>query len=81
MKFTCNLCGETTVKRVNPHAWANGTVFAECSGCHVKHKLIGVTARYLPGSAMHACLPQPHAAVFNQKCAVLCMQSSYGILK
>ena len=41
VKFTCNLCGETTTRRVNPHAWANGTVFAECSGCHTKHKLIG----------------------------------------
>ncbi|EIE27492.1 zf-DNL-domain-containing protein [Coccomyxa subellipsoidea C-169] len=40
VQFTCNLCGETTTKRVNPHAWENGTVFAECSGCRVKHKLI-----------------------------------------
>ncbi|BDA48650.1 probable mitochondrial protein import protein ZIM17 at C-terminar half [Coccomyxa sp. Obi] len=40
VQFTCNLCGETTTKRVNPHAWENGTVFAECSGCKVKHKLI-----------------------------------------
>ena len=41
MQFTCNLCGETTKKMVNPHAWEKGTVFAQCSGCNVKHKLIG----------------------------------------
>jgi len=41
VQFTCNLCGETTTKMVNPHAWEKGTVFAQCSGCDVKHKLIG----------------------------------------
>lgn len=41
VQFTCNLCGETTTKMVNPHAWDKGTVFAQCSGCDVKHKLIG----------------------------------------
>ena len=41
VQFTCNLCGETTTKMVNPHAWEKGTVFAQCSGCNVKHKLIG----------------------------------------
>jgi len=24
---------------VNPYAWNHGTVFLECSGCHVKHKV------------------------------------------
>jgi hypothetical protein len=53
VKFTCNLCGETTVKRVNPHAWANGTVFAECSGCRVKHKLIGAVCSLLCLATVH----------------------------
>ena len=41
VQFTCNMCGATTTKMVNPHAWTKGTVFAQCSGCGVKHKLIG----------------------------------------
>ena len=41
VQFTCNMCGATTTKMVNPHAWEKGTVFAQCSGCNVKHKLIG----------------------------------------
>ncbi len=41
IQFTCNMCGSTTTKMVNPHAWEKGTVFAQCSGCGVKHKLIG----------------------------------------
>ncbi|CAL5223817.1 g6388 [Coccomyxa viridis] len=40
IQFTCNMCGSTTTKMVNPHAWEKGTVFAQCSGCGVKHKLI-----------------------------------------
>ena len=27
------------MKAVNPHAWATGTVFGRCDGCHVIHKL------------------------------------------
>ena len=50
VQFTCNMCGETTTKMVNPHAWAKGTVFAQCSGCGVKHKLIG---ECLPSLASH----------------------------
>ncbi len=46
VQFTCNMCGETTVKMVNPHAWEKGTVFAQCSGCNVKHKLIGEALFY-----------------------------------
>lgn len=41
VKFTCNLCGCTTVSPVNPHAYHNGTLFARCgnSRCNVIHKL------------------------------------------
>ncbi len=38
VKFTCNLCGCTTIAPVNPHAMANGSVFARCGGCDVIHK-------------------------------------------
>lgn len=41
MRFTCNLCGETSTKAVSPHAWASGSVFARCDGCRVIHKLVG----------------------------------------
>ena len=37
--FRCNLCGESSTKAVNPHAWAQGSVFARCDGCTVVHKL------------------------------------------
>jgi len=39
MRFTCNLCGETNEKEVNPRAWTTGSVFARCSGCEAVHKL------------------------------------------
>ena len=39
VKYTCKLCGTTTTKAVNPHAWATGTVFGRCEGCQVIHKL------------------------------------------
>lgn len=29
IQFTCNLCGATNIKPVNPHAWRTGTVFAK----------------------------------------------------
>ena len=53
VQFTCNLCGETTTKMVNPHAWEKGTVFAQCSGCNVKHKLIGACSQSIPHSNLH----------------------------
>lgn len=37
--FTCNLCGQSNSKRVNPIAWERGSVFARCDGCDVVHKL------------------------------------------
>ena len=39
VRYTCKLCGTTTTKAVNPHAWATGTVFGRCDGCQVIHKL------------------------------------------
>lgn len=39
LKFTCNKCGETTVRDVNPHAMKTGTVFVQCGGCLVHHIL------------------------------------------
>ena len=40
MDFTCNKCQHRTSKAVNPHAYANGTVFVQCEGCLVHHKLV-----------------------------------------
>jgi len=39
VRFTCNICQTRTTRVVNPYAWKHGTVFLECSGCHVKHKV------------------------------------------
>ncbi|KAK9815312.1 hypothetical protein WJX72_001513 [[Myrmecia] bisecta] len=39
VQFTCNLCGTSNTKAVNPHAWTAGSVFARCEGCQVIHKL------------------------------------------
>lgn len=36
IKFTCKRCGATTIKPINPHAWATGTVFATCGCCQVR---------------------------------------------
>lgn len=46
MQFTCNKCQTRNVIDVNPHAYHQGTVFVQCGGCDVKHKLVdnlGVT--------------------------------------
>eukprot|EP00879_Flechtneria_rotunda_P001844 GHRR01002011.1.p1 GENE.GHRR01002011.1~~GHRR01002011.1.p1 ORF type:complete len:295 (+),score=88.13 GHRR01002011.1:172-1056(+) len=40
IKFKCKRCGATTIKPVNPHAWAHGSVFAKCGKCQVTHRLI-----------------------------------------
>jgi len=40
VKFTCDVCGATNIKPINPFAWKEGTVFAKCGGCNVTHKLI-----------------------------------------
>lgn len=39
LRFTCNLCCTVNEKEVNPHAWAQGSVFCRCEGCTVVHKL------------------------------------------
>lgn len=39
IKFTCNLCGVTTIRPVNPHAWTHGSVFGRCGGCDIIHKV------------------------------------------
>ncbi|KAH7315410.1 hypothetical protein KP509_21G048100 [Ceratopteris richardii] len=38
--FTCNACGFRSQKIINPHAYARGTVFVQCAGCEVYHKLV-----------------------------------------
>ncbi|KAL3690484.1 hypothetical protein R1sor_016793 [Riccia sorocarpa] len=38
--FTCNKCGERTTRAINPHAYSDGTVFVQCKGCDVFHKLV-----------------------------------------
>lgn len=39
VQFTCNKCGARTSRVVNPEALARGTVFVQCGGCEVWHKL------------------------------------------
>ncbi|KAJ7966919.1 Zinc finger, DNL-type, Mitochondrial import protein TIM15 [Quillaja saponaria] len=38
--FTCNVCGQRTTRAINPHAYTEGTVFVQCCGCNVFHKLV-----------------------------------------
>ncbi|KAH6799881.1 Zim17-type zinc finger protein [Perilla frutescens var. hirtella] len=38
--FTCNVCGHRTTRAINPHAYTDGTVFVQCCGCNVFHKLV-----------------------------------------
>ncbi|PKA48960.1 hypothetical protein AXF42_Ash019498 [Apostasia shenzhenica] len=40
VQFTCNSCGERTQRRINRIAYERGTVFVQCSGCMVNHKLV-----------------------------------------
>mmetsp|Transcript_7118 Transcript_7118/g.9631 ORF Transcript_7118/g.9631 Transcript_7118/m.9631 type:complete len:219 (-) Transcript_7118:142-798(-) len=40
LRFTCNKCGETTERTVNPRALTQGTVFVQCKHCLVQHKLV-----------------------------------------
>lgn len=40
VKFTCNVCDTTNIKRVSPRGWNAGTVLARCDGCEKVHKLI-----------------------------------------
>ncbi|CAN8287698.1 unnamed protein product [Cochlearia groenlandica] len=38
--FTCNVCGQRTMRAINAHAYTDGTVFVQCCGCNVFHKLV-----------------------------------------
>ncbi|KAG6419720.1 hypothetical protein SASPL_116230 [Salvia splendens] len=38
--FTCNVCGQRTTRAINPHAYTDGTVFVQCCGCNLFHKLV-----------------------------------------
>ncbi|XP_024376896.1 uncharacterized protein [Physcomitrium patens] len=38
--FTCNVCGHRSIRAINPHAYTDGTVFVQCEGCDVFHKLV-----------------------------------------
>eukprot|EP01018_Ginkgo_biloba_P013355 Gb_31453 [translate_table: standard] len=38
--FTCSVCGQRTTRAINPHAYTDGTVFVQCAGCDVFHKLV-----------------------------------------
>ena len=40
IRFTCNACGFRSARAINPHALATGTVFVQCEGCAVHHKLV-----------------------------------------
>ncbi len=48
IKFTCNLCGTTNIRPVNPHAWTKGSVFGRCGGCNVIHKVAHRPYRLIP---------------------------------
>lgn len=39
IQFKCLLCGAVNIKPINPHAWAEGSVFAKCGKCDITHKL------------------------------------------
>ncbi|KAG0500226.1 hypothetical protein HPP92_000298 [Vanilla planifolia] len=40
VQFTCNSCGASTQRRINRVAYERGTVFVQCAGCLINHKLI-----------------------------------------
>lgn len=40
ISFTCDACGVRSQRIINPHAYARGTVFVQCAGCEVYHKLV-----------------------------------------
>ena len=49
VRFTCNRCGTRTERRINPKAYSDGTVFVQCSGCDVHHKLVDNLNLYFEG--------------------------------
>lgn len=49
IEFTCNACGARSQKFINRLAYERGTVFVQCSGCLVHHKLadnLGLVVEY-----------------------------------
>eukprot|EP00250_Pteridium_aquilinum_P020329 c24785_g6_i1 orf=450-968(-) len=40
VSFTCDACGVRSQRLINPNAYARGTVFVQCGGCDVYHKLV-----------------------------------------
>jgi protein import protein ZIM17 len=40
VEFTCNKCWERTTRAINPQAYKTGTVFVQCKGCNIFHKLV-----------------------------------------
>lgn len=49
IKFTCNACGARSQKFINRLAYERGTVFVQCSGCLLYHKLadnLGLVVEY-----------------------------------
>jgi transcription elongation factor Elf1 len=40
MQFTCNRCTTRNVIDVNPRAYHEGSIFVQCGGCGVRHKLV-----------------------------------------
>ena len=56
MQYTCNKCQTRNVIDVNPHAYKTGSVFVQCGGCGVRHKLIdnlGVTHDFCPSTSRY----------------------------
>ena len=40
LSFTCDKCQHRTTRMVNPDAYKRGTMFVQCAGCEVWHKLV-----------------------------------------
>jgi len=65
--FTCNICGEYTVRAINPHAYKHGAVFVQCSGCQVFHKVRAARVRGSRRASRRAvCADNPLAILSRQ---------------
>ena len=40
LTFTCNKCEHRTTRMVNPEVYKKGTMFVQCAGCEVWHKMV-----------------------------------------
>lgn len=59
LRFTCNLCGETNEKALNPHAWREGSVFMRCEvRCSALCAGLAADASR-PAACMHKRWPAP----------------------